>query len=274
MAFDAYLPAGVRRIVGRDFPQDNTRWREKMKTRPVISNRHDGPVSAQFLSSRRSVAPQLFSRGASKVAAQTSDMIGMDASPVVDHTSRDEETMQNLIVVGFKGKHRASEVLGQLQDLQEDWALELDDAVAAYRTDDGRLRIDQSVNPTTKEGGAMGGVIGAMLGALLAAPFTGGASVAVAATAIGASAVGVGALGAAAGADDAATFKDAYGVSDDFVKEVGGLIQPGNSAVFAEVRTTDPQAIAQRFRGYGGTIIRTTLSPEKAAQVQDTIRAR
>src|SRR5437588_1995952 len=113
MAFDAYLPAGVRRIVGRDFPQDNTRWREKMKTRPVISNRHDGPVSAQFLSSRRSVAPQLFSRGASKVAAQTSDMIGMDASPVVDHTSRDEETMQNLIVVGFKGKHRASEVLGQ-----------------------------------------------------------------------------------------------------------------------------------------------------------------
>jgi uncharacterized membrane protein len=201
-------------------------------------------------------------------------MIGMDASPVVDHTSRDEETMQNLIVVGFKGKHRASEVLGQLQDLQEDWVLELDDAVAAYRTDDGRLRIDQSVNPTTKEGGAMGGVIGAMLGALLAAPFTAGASVAVAATAIGASAVGVGALGAAAGADDAATFKDAYGVSDEFVKEVGGLIQPGNSAVFAEVRTTDPQAIAQRFRGYGGTIIRTTLSPDKAAQVQDTIRAR
>src|SRR2546423_13427048 len=36
MAFDAYLPAGVRRIVGRDFPQDNTGWREKMKTRPAI----------------------------------------------------------------------------------------------------------------------------------------------------------------------------------------------------------------------------------------------
>jgi uncharacterized membrane protein len=201
-------------------------------------------------------------------------MIGMDASPVVDHTSRDEETMQNLIVVGFEGKHRASEVLGQLQDLQEDWALELDDAVAAYRTDDGRLRIDQSVNPTTREGGAMGGAIGAMFGALLAAPFTAGASVAVAATAIGAGAVGAGALGAAAGADDAATFKDTYGVSDEFVQQVGGMIRPGNSAVFAEIRATDPQAIAEHFRGYGGTIIHTTLPTDKAAKVQDTIRAR
>jgi len=185
-----------------------------------------------------------------------------------------EGTMRNLIVVGFQGKHRASEVLGQLQDLQENWVLELDDAVAAYRTDDGRLRIDQSVNPTTKEGGAMGGVIGAMLGALLAAPFTGGASAAVAATAIGASAAGAGALGAAAGADDAANFKEMYGVSDDFVKQVGGLIQPGNSAVFAEIQTADGAAVAERFRGYGGTILRTTLAPEKAAKVQDTLRAR
>ena len=182
--------------------------------------------------------------------------------------------MRDLIVVGFQGTHRASEVLSQLQDLQENWVLELDDAVAAYRTDDGRLRIDQSVNPTTKEGGAMGGVVGAMLGALLAAPFTGGASAAVAATAMGASAAGAGMLGAAAGADDAANFKDTYGVSEDFVKQVGGLIQPGNSAVFAEIRAADPQSVAERFRGYGGTILRTSLPPDKAAKIQDTIRAR
>ena len=59
---------------------------------------------------------------------------------------------ENLIVVGFPGKHRASEVLGQLEQVTYDWALELKDAVAAYRTDDGRLRVDQSVQPTTKEG--------------------------------------------------------------------------------------------------------------------------
>ena len=181
--------------------------------------------------------------------------------------------MTNLIVVGFAGTHRASEVLGQLQNLQEQWTLELDDAVAAYRTDDGRLRVDQSLNPTTKQGGALGGVIGSLLGAALAAPFTGGASVAATAAALGVSAASAGVVGAAAGADDAADFKDTYGVSDDFVKEVGGLIQPGNSAVFAVIRAADPLSIAERFRGYGGTILKTTLPDDVAQKVQRTIRA-
>jgi uncharacterized membrane protein len=78
---------------------------------------------------------------------------------------------QNLIVVGFHGKQRASEVLGQLEQVTADWALDLKDAVAAYRTDDGRLRIDQSLNPTTKEGAGYGVFLGTMIGALLAAPF-------------------------------------------------------------------------------------------------------
>lgn len=181
--------------------------------------------------------------------------------------------MRNLIVVGFQGKHRAAEVLGQLQDLQEDWSVELDDAVAAYRSDDGKLRIDHSINPTTKQGGWMGGAVGALLGGVLMAPFTGGASAAVAAGAIGANAAVGGVLGAAVGADDAANWKEKYGVSDQFVKDVGGLITPGNSAVFAEMRATDPQTVARHFRGYGGTILNTTLPPIEAAAVQSTIGA-
>jgi len=98
----------------------------------------------------------------------------------------------HLTVVGFHGKHRASEVLSQLQQLAYDWTLDLKDAVAAYRTDDGRLRVDKSVQPTAKEGAGYGAVIAGVLGALIAAPFTGGLSVAAAATKIG-----VGALTAA-----------------------------------------------------------------------------
>ena len=55
--------------------------------------------------------------------------------------------MRDLIVVGFPGKHRAAEVLGQLQQLNEQWTIDLADAVAVYRTDDGKLRVDQSVQP-------------------------------------------------------------------------------------------------------------------------------
>jgi uncharacterized membrane protein len=179
---------------------------------------------------------------------------------------------QNLIVVGFHGKHRASEVLGQLEQLTYDWALDLKDAVAAYRTDDGRLRVDQSVQPTTNEGAGYGAFIGSMIGALLAAPFTGGLSAAAAAATVGVGAATVGTAGAAVGADDAESFKREYGISDEFVKEIGGMIQPGDSAVFAVVRGGNPEQVAEKFRGYGGTILRTNLSPKVAERVQQTLR--
>jgi len=88
-----------------------------------------------------------------------------------------------------------------------------------------------------------------MLGALVAAPFTAGVSAAVAAAAVGAGALGLGTIGAAAGDEDATDWKSKYGVPDDFVKQVGGVIQPGNSAVFAVIRSMDPQAVAEKFRG-------------------------
>ena len=181
--------------------------------------------------------------------------------------------MQDLIVVGFDGKHRASEILGQLQTLDEDWTIDLDDAVAVYRTDDGKLRIDQSVQPTSKQGGAVGGLLGGLLGAIIAAPFTAGVSAAAAAAVVGVGALGFGSIGAVAGADDAADWKDDYGVPEDFVKQVGGVIRPGASAVFAVIRTGDPVVVAERFRGYGGTVLRTTLTPQQADKVQQTIAA-
>ena len=119
-----------------------------------------------------------------------------------------------------------------LQQLTYDWSLDLKDGVAAYRTDDGRLRVDQSVEPTTKEGANYRALIGGLLGAVLAAPFTGGLSAAAAAAAVGAGALGAGSIGGAMGATDAENWKRDYGVTDDFVKEVGGMIQPGDSALF------------------------------------------
>jgi uncharacterized membrane protein len=183
--------------------------------------------------------------------------------------------MQDMIAVGFPGKHRAAEVLGQLQTLDAREKIDLTDAVAAYRTDDGRLRIDRNIEPTTKQGAALGGLIGAMLGGILAAPFTAGVSAAAAATAVGVSVLGVGSLGAAMGAEDAGDWKAKYGVPEEFVRQVGGMIQPGTSAVFALVSSdVDPVTIAKYFSGAGGTVLRTRLSTAKAERVQQTIAAR
>ena len=180
--------------------------------------------------------------------------------------------MQDLIVVGFHGIHRAYEVLSQVQQLDYDWRIDLDDAVAAYRTHDGRLRLDQSVLPTTGQGAGLGALVGVMLGSLLAAPFTAGLSTAAAATAVGFGAATVGTLGGTVDAVEAESDKYIYGISEDFVKQIGGMIKPGDSAVFALIRSADPEVVAEHFRGSGGTILRTQLPPEAAARVQAILR--
>jgi uncharacterized membrane protein len=180
--------------------------------------------------------------------------------------------MAELIVVGFEGTHRAAEVLDQLQRLNADVALDLQDAVAVYRSWNGRLRVDQSMYPTTKDETAWGGVLGALVGALVALPAAALASVPAAAAALG---IGGAALGMTSGAvmafDDVTTWRDTFGISDDFVKDVGGMVQPGYSAVFALARAADPATVAERFRGYGGKVLRTTLPPEQSRKLQETL---
>jgi uncharacterized membrane protein len=183
--------------------------------------------------------------------------------------------MRDLIVVGFQGTHRATEVLNQVLDLNADWAvdLHLEDAVAVYRTRDGKLRVDESMQPTSKDGAAWGGAVGALIGSLIALPLTGGASAAAVAAAVGAGAVTLGTTGAIIGSGDASSDKATYGISEAFVEQVGGMVQPGHSAVFLLAESNRPVEIAEHFRGYGGTILRTTLRPEQVKQLQQVIGA-
>jgi uncharacterized membrane protein len=181
--------------------------------------------------------------------------------------------MRDLIAVGFAGKHRAAEVLGQLEALTWEGKIDLADAVAIYRTESGKLRVDESVQPTTKQGAAIGGLLGAMLGGILAAPFTAGVSAAAAAASVGVSAASFGGMGAVVGAADAEDWKAVYGVPEEYVTQVGGMVQPGTSAVLALVTVNDPHGVAEKFRGYGGTVLHTKLSPARAAKVQETLKA-
>jgi len=177
--------------------------------------------------------------------------------------------MSQLIVVGFKqDMYRASVVLNKLTAMDDDWVVDLRDAVAVYREYNGKLRVDQSYQMTTGEGAGWGLFWGSLIGALIAIPFTAGASGAALAGALAAGAVGGGALGAAGGALDASWWKDEFGIPEDFVKGIGSMVQPGDSAILALLRTVDPVKVADQFRGYGGTVLQTTLTDEQSAKVQ------
>jgi len=177
--------------------------------------------------------------------------------------------MSQLIVVGFKqDMYRASAVLNKLCGMDDDWLVDLRDAVAVYRDHKGKLRIDQSYQMTTGEGAGWGVFWGSLIGALIALPFTGGASGAVLAGTLAAGVLGGGVLGAAGGALDAGWWKDEFGIPEEFVKGTGAMVQPGDSAILALVRTVDPERVAEQFRGSGGTVLQTTLTKEQTEKVQ------
>jgi uncharacterized membrane protein len=181
--------------------------------------------------------------------------------------------MSNIIVVAFKGAHRASEVLDQLRQLQEPSWFELNDAVAVRRTARGHLRVEQSMTPTSLQGGAFGAAIGAIVGGIIAAPVTLGASAGIAASAVAVSAGMFGTFGAGVGAEDAKIDKNDHGISQDFVKKISAMLEPGSSALFLLGHAVDPTAIAEHFRDYGGKVTYSTLSLEKTAQIGRIIRA-
>ena len=179
-----------------------------------------------------------------------------------------------LIVVGFKkDMYRASEVLNDLLRLNYDWVVDLHDAVAVYRDYGGKLRVDQSYQMTTGEGAGWGALWGLMIGSILAIPFTAGASAAAAGAAVATGAISGTAIGAGLGAVDASSWKDSFGIPDDFVQQVGALVQPGDSAIFAILRVGNPDVMADQFRGYGGTILHTTLSKDQQAKVEKVLSA-
>ena len=98
-------------------------------------------------------------------------------------------------------------------------------------------------------------------------------SAAAAGAAVATGAISGTAIGAGLGAVDASSWKDEFGIPDDFVQRVGTLVQPGDSAIFAILRVGNPDIVANEFRGYGGTILRTTLSRDQQAKVEKVLGA-
>ena len=134
--------------------------------------------------------------------------------------------MAELIVVGFKkDMHRASEALNMLQDLNTTWMVDLRDAVAVYRDYKGKLRVDQSYQMTTGEGAAWAGCSAASWRDARRTVHR-RRSAAAAAGALAAGSVSGVALGASLGAIDAESWKEDYGISEDFVDRVGSMFSP------------------------------------------------
>ena len=183
--------------------------------------------------------------------------------------------MSNLVVIGFENdSFRASQVLDKLVALDDRWVVDLKDAVAVYRDYRGELRLDQSFQMTTGEGAGLGLFWGSVIGALLAIPFTAGASAAAAGGALAAGTFTGGTIGAVGGAIDADWWRDEFGISETFVRDVGRMIGTGDSAIFMLLRSAEPEYVTQQLAPYGGKVLWATLTSEQKAKLQAILDSR
>jgi uncharacterized membrane protein len=158
--------------------------------------------------------------------------------------------MSDLVAVGYPDLATAREVAQNMADAQKAHLIDLDDLVVIERQLDGKVKLHQ---PSTAAGGAVGGALwGGLIGLIFFVPLVG--------MAIGA------ATGAAAGA-----FAD-YGVDNDFMKQLGTDLQPGNAAVIALVRNVTVDKILPQIK-IPGHIIQTSLDNETEARLSDALAA-
>lgn len=155
--------------------------------------------------------------------------------------------MSDLIVIAFDDPHRAEQVRAELRTLQREQLIDLEDAVVARRKANGDVSLDQTHN-ITAQGAATGGFWGTLIGLIFLSPLFG---------------LGAGVLaGAAAGA-----LTD-VGIDDRFMKELSSTLRPGSSALFVLVRKATPDRVLENLHGYGGTVLRTSLSHEDEERLQ------
>ena len=155
--------------------------------------------------------------------------------------------MKTLVVFTFKDKTGAEQMRDKLIELQKMQLVKLADAAVVVRRPDGKVKVKQAVNLVGA--GALGGAFwGMLIGLLFWMPWLG--------LAIGAAS---GALGG--------VLTD-YGVDDKFIKEVGGKIESGHSALFLLVESWTEDRVMDEIKGFDAEVLQTSLSKEDEAKLK------
>jgi uncharacterized membrane protein len=160
--------------------------------------------------------------------------------------------MSELVVIAFDDQHKAEEVRLALLKMQEDYLIDLEDAVVAVKRPDGKIKLHQIYN-LTAAGAVSGGFWGTLIGLVFLNPLMGAA------------------VGVAAGAVSGALSD--VGIDDKFMKDLSQTLEPGHSALFILVRKATPDKVLEKLTGYGGTVLQTSLTHEKEEKLQAALSA-
>ena len=162
--------------------------------------------------------------------------------------------MANRVIVAvFATQNHAYDAARHVQNLDKDGIIQLKRGALATKDAKGNLTIPHTKGVGTAWGLLGGGIIGGLLGAMLGPV---GAAAGAAASAAAAGAV----LGATSGGILGGTVDlGKFGVSEDFIDDVSTQLNPGETALMAEVDEDSTESIDRIVSLHGGRVYRSEV---------------
>ena len=163
--------------------------------------------------------------------------------------------MSTLVAVVFNDESTAFEVRAALVKMQQQYLVDMEDAVVVTRDPNGKANLHQAVS-LTAAGAVTGGFWGMLIGLLFLNPLLGAA------------------IGAGAGALSG-KFRD-IGVDDNMMKEVGQSLKPGTSALFVLLRKVTADKVLDGLKPFvgKGRVYQSSLSKDDEKALRDVLEAR
>jgi len=168
-----------------------------------------------------------------------------------------------LIVVGFQGRYRAAQVLTDLRQ-RGVHLFDLDQAITVSWEDRRNFTVQQTVNLSREEGSRWARLWGAFIKTTLYQPFTDRLSKAAAKVSTKEPVTSNGELKRDWWVAD-------VGIPQNFVRDVGALVQPGESAIITLAEQFDPYVACDVLRDCGGSMIYTSLSSDQVSKVRQEL---
>lgn len=158
--------------------------------------------------------------------------------------------MAELVAIGYPDETTGSLAAEEVQRLAQDLIIEPDAVAVIVRDKEGKYHVHTSHHAVG--GGATWGMFwGLLFGLLFFVPVFG-------------MAVGAG-LGALFGKIEKS------GIDKEFQEQVRDMLKPGTSALFVVVEKVTPDKAVDALSQYGGTVLKSSLSKEAEAELQDAL---
>jgi uncharacterized membrane protein len=158
--------------------------------------------------------------------------------------------MTTLVAIGYPDETTATAASIEAHRLAKDLIIQPDAIASIIRDKEGKIHVTTSHHAVS--GGTTWGMFwGLLFGMLFFIPFLGMA------------------IGAGMGALMGKVTKNA--INKEFADQVRDMLAPGTSALFLVVEQATPDKAVEGLSKFGGTVLKSSLSKEAEAELQDAL---